>query len=166
MKNFLSRLSTKKWLFAISIYIVFYSLFMLAAYNSEVEAIRKQSLNHFGGDITANLGFFEVLKSHGFDYWKATYIFFFMVFIPYLLTAAYFFDFKNETHTGWRRVYLSAQILIPALFSICLDISTLHMMSIDFVNFFILFFGISEVVILILIKCFIWVREGFSAQAN
>jgi len=98
MQNFLSRLSIKKFQFATLIYIVTYSLAMWSAYSNEVDAIKKSSLNHFGSDITPNLGYFEVLKSAHYELWAAAWSVFILVFIPYLLIAAYFFGFIRLSH--------------------------------------------------------------------
>lgn len=161
MGNFLNKLSVGKWLFAISVFVVIYWFSMWNTYSHEADAIRKKSLEHFGGDIMPNLGFFEILKSAHFDFFGILLLSFFLVFIPYLLIAAYFFDYKNEVHAGWRRVYVSAQILIPVLFAIFMN-----EVSDGFITLFIIFFGVAEISVLILIKFFIWIREGFAAKAE
>lgn len=145
-------------------YVVSYSLGMLAAYSDEAEAIRKKSQEHLGVDISAGLGFFEVLKSAHYELWTAAWAVFILVFIPYLLIAAYFFDYQKEAHSGWRRVYISAQLLIPALFTLYAALAT-NIGSL-YVSPSILFFTIAEIVVLILIKIFIWIREGFAAKAE
>lgn len=163
MKNFFTRLSASKWLFAFLIYVVAFSAFMFGHYYDEIEAIRQKSLEHFGGDITAHLGFFEVLKSNHFDFWDEISGIFYRVFIPYLLIAAYFYDYKKETHAGWQRIYLSAQILFPSV------IFVMYMLNgqglYDFYHL-IKYSGFAETVALVIIQFIIWVRKGFVAQTD
>ena len=164
MKNFLSRMSNNKWLFIIAIYVDNYSLMVMGAYSDEVKKIRYKSLEHFGGDISGNLGLLEVLKSAGFNYWGVAYELFYKIFIPYLLIAAYFDDYKNEAHDGWRRVYFTAQTLVPSL------IILFFMFFQARWDYFtraegIVFFGWVEIVVLMLVKFTMWKRKGIAQQA-
>jgi hypothetical protein len=165
MKNFLSRLSTRKWAFGISIYLAYYLSFMMVIYQREIAEISQKSLKHLGSDISSSLGFFEVLKSAGFSYWPSWGVL--TVGVPYLIIAVYFMDFKNEPNAGWRRIYISTQIVIPILYALFVGfiLYTPDGFSI-IINGFIHDVGISEASVLILIKLLIWIKDGFSAEST
>lgn len=154
MKNLLSRLSTRKWLFAVSMYFIMYCSEVWQIYGHEVEAIKQKSLQHFGVDIAPNLGFFEILKSADFHFFKMLLFMFILVFIPSLLIALMFFDYKNEAHAGWQRVFISAQLVIPL-------IALINFLMFGSFGDFLTFVWL-EFIVLVLIKLFIWVRDGFT----
>ncbi|OGT18290.1 MAG: hypothetical protein A3J49_03755 [Gallionellales bacterium RIFCSPHIGHO2_02_FULL_57_16] len=167
MKNFLSRLSPKKWLLAISVYVFSFLFMMFMEYRSELNQIRSKSQEHFGGDITANLGFIEVLKSSDFDPLGVAWRLLFYVLIPCLIIAAYFFDYKNEAHAGLKRVYISVQFIIPgfiALYLIRHQINDTRWVETMFA--YIWLFGMGEAAVLILLQILKWVREGFAKPFN
>jgi len=164
MKSFLSKLSPRKWQFAISIYAVGYVAAMIGTYQLEVERISKISFENLGGNITPNLSFFDVLKSADWHYLPRWGLL--AVGGTYLLIAVYFFDFKNEMHSGWRRVYISAQIIIPTLMALFLVFTTNYDSNFWEIGIFLVGFGWTEVVVLILIKFHIWIKEGFAKQAD
>jgi len=172
MKDFFSRLSARHWLFAISVYIALYFERMFESYFDEKAKISLKSLEHFGFDISSNLGFFEVLKSANWSYWPSWGVL--TVGVPYLICAVYFMDFKNEANAGWRRVYLSAQILVPLSYTLFVNFvvyspfssSSLVYSYLTIIGGMITDLGRAELVVLILIKFLIWIREGFAKSAN
>jgi hypothetical protein len=166
MNNFFKKISKAKLLFATFIYATIYLTDIIAAYNAEIDRIRHKSIKSFGIDISNSIDFFDALKSANFHYTGEAMLLFFMIFIPFLLFSIYFFDYKTETNTGWKRIYISSQILIPTLLSLYLAISHMHEMQNGFIFFFVMFFGAIEIVVLISIKTLTWIREGFIERPN
>lgn len=149
-------------MFATLMYLGFYLLSMWGCYSKEAEAIGQKSVQHFSGDISSNMGFFEILKSANFNLFGMFFSEFIVIFIPYLLIATYFFDYKNEIHAGWMRIFISVQLLIPL---IALFYFELPFTFYSGIADFIFIIGIAEIVVLILIKIFIWIRDGFAKPA-
>ncbi|GAB2905697.1 hypothetical protein GCM10027046_39410 [Uliginosibacterium flavum] len=158
MKNYFKKITAKNWIFATSIYLATSLLSIFHAYSREITSIRNKSTGYLGGDVTSNLDFFDVMKSADYSIFAMFFLGLFMIFIPYLIISAWFFDFKTETHAGWARVFISMQVLIPL---IALFYGTFHDVS-DFI--FVL--GLAEFAALILIKLFVWIRDGFSKPVS
>ncbi len=172
MENFIRRLTIRSWLFAISIYVFNYMIGMVSVYQEEAEKIREKSLETFGGDITPQLGFSEILKSAGWDYAPSWGLF--VTVGSYLVVFAYFKDYKSEQNEGLKRVFIAGQILFPILFFFMVWFSG---GSADFkpklagaflwlIDQFIYYFGIGEAVVLILIQLIRWIREGFAEKSK
>jgi len=156
MKSFLGKLSTRKWMFAFAIYIAMYLADLLGGYFQEAEQARQ-----YGGDFGGGFGYWDIYR----EYYQ-TFIPWLLLsaFIPWLILSAYFFDFKNEMHSGWRRVYISAQIIIPTLMALFFVFTTDYDSIFWKIDIFLVSFGWTEVVVLILIKLHIWIKEGFAAK--
>jgi hypothetical protein len=85
--------------------------------------------------------------------------------------AAYFFDYKNEPHAGWRRIWLSVQVIVPTLVAIIgatIDITFNDYFSnpTAFVMDAIIFFGRAGAVVVLIILFAKWVRAGFAAKTE
>lgn len=118
MKSFFKKISSSKLLFATFIYAIVYLTDTIGIYSTEIERISQKSIKNFGVDVAKNMNFFDVLKSANFHYIENTLFHFFIIFIPFLIISMYFFDYKTETNAGWKRIYISSQILIPTLLSL------------------------------------------------
>ncbi|MEI7843701.1 MAG: hypothetical protein WCI39_11810 [Gallionellaceae bacterium] len=169
MQNFFSKLSFEKWSFAISMHVLFFLIDMGQHYFYEIAVIKQKSMNSFGGDITPNLGLFEVLKSADFSFMPGWHLL--TIFVPFLIMAAYFFDYKNEPHAGWRRVFLSVQVIVPTFVAItgaAIDITfnDYFSNSTAFVMDAIRFFGRAGAVVVLIILFSKWVRAGFAAKTE
>lgn len=166
MKSFFKKISSSKLLFATFIYAIVYLTDTIGIYSTEIERISQKSIKNFGVDVAKNMNFFDVLKSANFHYIENTLFHFFIIFIPFLIISMYFFDYKTETNAGWKRIYISSQILIPTLLSLYIAISHMHELKNGFIIFFIMFFGAIEIAVLTLIKTITWIREGFGEKAK
>lgn len=166
MKNFLSRLTKRKRIFALSIAVASYLLMMWIAVSSNENSAIACNFHYSFSDkqdysIFDRVELFRVLNCAGFPYISMLFATFLVVFVPYLFVGIYFFDYRNEPNEGWKRVYLTAQILIP----IFLIIGFYENAPIPTVlNSFIVTFGIGEIAALILIKSFLWFKDGFSRK--
>lgn len=165
MKNILNRLTARKWLFALAMYVVLILFDMIGTYFTEVD-----KLSYFG--TSPNFG--ATMELFEFNYWYAALIDFLRAFIPYLLISVFFFDYQNEVNAGWRRSYLFAQILIPTLIALYIAYFIINNPLVrspsgtffSQLPSFIFYFALAEIVVLILIKCLTWVREGFAEPSS
>ena len=173
MNDILDRITKKRWVFAILAYAFNYLTVKLATYGRELDSIAYRSKRLLGADITHNLGFFEVLESAKWNFLPGWGLL--TVGGTYLIIAMYFMDFKNEKNIGWKRIYLSAQILIPTFFALYIDFVAMAPPSgtpdeaglhglIANINIFFVYFGFAEAPVLIVIKTLTWIREGFSSN--
>lgn len=164
MKNFLSRLTKRKRMFALSVAVASYVLMMWLSYSSE-NSIACNFHYSFSDkqeySVFDRVEVFRVLNCAGFPYFKMLFATFLVVFVPYLFVGLYFFDYRNECNEGWKRLYLTTQILIP-IFLIIVFYESAPIPTI--LNSFIITFGVGEIVALILIKSFLWFKEGFTRK--
>lgn len=170
MDKFLSKLTKKNWIFACSIAAVSYLLLVGSVYIEAHGSSRAiaYAFHHSFRDNNSDYSFFDMLplfrdiNSFGFDWLKMIFITFIFVAIPYLLISIYFFDYRNESNEGWKRVYLTVQILIPVFIIILLFDGRVNFLSI--LNWLIIPLGISEIGVLALIKSFSWFKAGFTRK--
>lgn len=170
VKNLFNRLTKQNFILAISVFVFHYLLRLYESYEFELFQISQKSLQTFGGDISVNLGFSEVMKSGDFNFFT-TYREISIIF-SYLIIAVYFNDYKKLSHIGWQRIHLSIQIIIPLVLALYFTLSDIYdptqarylNNTRAFILHFIVVLGWIEVVVLLLGQLVIWIREGFSAK--
>ena len=170
MKNFFMKTNNKRWIFSISIAFVSYLLTVRTVYLDAHGGGKSiaYNFNRAFSEDQSKFSFFDkwdlfsTLNAVDFSYFGNLLVSLISVAIPYLVISKYFFDYRNEPNEGWKRVFLTLQVVIPLFFCI-LSYDGMNSFSL-MLNGLILTFGISELGILAIIKAFSWFKDGFSSK--
>ncbi len=136
--GFFTRMSTGKWLFVIGI------------------CIADLLTSMWNANLHPNINYMMIIFSD-----------IFLVLIPYLIIAAYFFDFKREAHATLRNILLIAQIFIPAYMVWVHETNTTVVAyPAEKIGFDIMLVGWIEVVVLVIVKIIIGLRTKTAGTAT